>query len=63
MGDRVVMLQGVSMPMVLRRCRENGEAEELWRLVGPVVVRGIMGGEAKTLIKDGTIERKVFKIR
>lgn len=45
-GDRVAVLKGAKTPVVLRR--EEGEAqggEEIWTLIGPCYVHGLMDGQ------------------
>ncbi|KAF2656653.1 HET-domain-containing protein [Lophiostoma macrostomum CBS 122681] len=65
-GDKVVVLQGVPMPMVVRDFGDVGGGERGLgdvRLVGPVVVRGIMGGEVGGLVGEGVLERRVVRVR
>ncbi|KAF2264489.1 hypothetical protein CC78DRAFT_568202 [Lojkania enalia] len=58
-GDVVIMLNGIPMPMILRKHHE----EHHWRLVGPAVVRGIMNGELIELNREGVLDGKMFKIK
>lgn len=46
-GDKVVVLPGCSVPMVLRR------VEERWNLVGECYVHGLMDGEVADIVNDG----------
>jgi hypothetical protein len=58
-GDKVAVLKGVPMPMVVR----DVQGQDAVRLVGPVVVRGIMGGEVGSLVGKGVLEKRMVKVR
>ncbi|KAH8893220.1 hypothetical protein GQ53DRAFT_106127 [Thozetella sp. PMI_491] len=44
-GDKVFVMSGGGVPMVLRESLENEEGEKCYKLVGEAYVRGIMYGE------------------
>jgi hypothetical protein len=48
-GDVIVLLEGISMPFVLRK---EGESDE-WKVVGDAYVHGIMDGELLTKLEGG----------
>jgi hypothetical protein len=63
-GDRICILYGCSVPVVLRKIIESDESYH-WKLVGDVYVHGIMDGEAFEHASEEELERRtvVFHIR
>ena len=45
MGDRIVLLAGGRVPVILRESGAEDHGTETWKLLGPAYVHGIMFGE------------------
>jgi hypothetical protein len=58
-GDKVTILFGIPMPMVLR----SGRAPCYHTIVGKARVSGIMNGELMKFVDDGLLKEKIFHIR
>jgi hypothetical protein len=58
-GDKVTILFGIPMPMVLR----PGRAPCYHTMVGKARVSGIMNGELMKFVDDGLLKEKIFHIR
>ncbi|KAK2001876.1 hypothetical protein LX36DRAFT_652879 [Colletotrichum falcatum] len=58
-GDVVCVFRGFQVPMVLRRTTKD----ECWRLVGTCWVSGMMNGEVKAKLGDGSAAVERFVIR
>jgi hypothetical protein len=63
-GDRICILYGCSVPVVLRK-HECPDQELYWELVGDAYVHGIMDGEFLDKVSEYTLQDKewVFEIR
>jgi hypothetical protein len=63
-NDRICILYGCSVPVVLRKITEPNESCH-WKLVGDAYVHGIMDGEAIEHVSEEELERRavVFHIR
>ncbi|KAK1674369.1 heterokaryon incompatibility protein-domain-containing protein [Colletotrichum godetiae] len=57
-GDVVCILKGSSVPVILRKTGE----ETSWSLVGTCWVAGMMNDEAKTMLRDGSVNVERFEL-
>jgi len=58
-GDKVTILFGIPIPMVLR----SGSAPCYHTMVGKARISGIMNGELMKFVDDGTLKERIFHIR
>ncbi|KAM5343392.1 hypothetical protein ACJ41O_011929 [Fusarium nematophilum] len=61
-GDVVVVLDGGKVPMVLRRAEvEKSEGvEDVYHIVGPAYVHGLMDGEVEVAVGEGWLKKQDF---
>src|SRR3569833_392495 len=53
-GDKICIIYGCSVPLVVRPLRDR------WRVVGEAYVQGLMHGEALALLKSGECAERIF---
>jgi hypothetical protein len=59
-GDRVVIMDGAKVPLVLRSTGESSDGIATFRFVGTAYVHGFMDGPAQSWVQEGKLRKESF---
>ena len=59
-GDRIVVMDGARVPLVLRSTGESLDGIATFRFIGTAYVHGFMDGLAQSWVQEGKLHEKSF---